>query len=236
MGVVSYVPNVQRLCERSDIDVHARTGAAAPRRSTTRALAQVLTAGSDKRTVDVVGVVTPEDERKAREELRLIHDVFKAHCCKYRPRLADDIDSLASGAAWLGAHALSLGLVDAVDTSDDYLARLERAAGVPRGFGRQNRFLGRRTRDFEVFDVVREKPKGPLTKALFGGDEDDVLAAAPTAASLRGAFPRLLCAPLAAGLRWRRALRQALSGPAVAEAVVAARTPFLAARPGAFAA
>ena len=133
MGVVSYVPNVQRLCERSDIDVHARTGAAAPRRSTTRALAQVLTAGSDKRTVDVVGVVTPEDERKAREELRLIHDVFKAHCVKYRPRLADDIDSLASGAAWLGAHALSLGLVDAVDTSDDYLARLERAAGVPRG-------------------------------------------------------------------------------------------------------
>jgi len=218
---VSYVPNVQRLCERSDIDVHARTGVAAPRRSTTRALAQVLTAGSDKRTVDVVGVVTPEDERKAREELRLIHD---------------DIDSLASGAAWLGAHALSLGLVDAVDTSDDYLARLERAAGVPRGLGRRNRVLGRRTRDFEIFDVVREKPKGPLTKALFGGDEDDVLAAAPTAASLRGAFPRLLCAPLAAGLRWRRALRQALSGPAVAEAVVAARTPFLAARPGAFAA
>ena len=33
-----------------------------------------------------------------------------------------------------------------------------------------------------------------------------------------------------------RALRQALSGPAVAEAAVAARTPFLAARPGAFAA
>ncbi|EGB10550.1 hypothetical protein AURANDRAFT_3938, partial [Aureococcus anophagefferens] len=110
VGVVSYVPNVQRLCERSEIDVHARTG--------------VLTAGSDKRTVDVVGVVTPEDERKAREELRLIHDVFKSHCVKYRPRLADDIDSLASGAAWLGAHALSLGLVDAVDTSDDYLARL----------------------------------------------------------------------------------------------------------------
>ncbi|KAH8075310.1 peptidase [Aureococcus anophagefferens] len=75
VGVVSYVPNVQRLCERSEIDVHARTGVAAPRRSTTRALAQVLTAGSDKRTVDVVGVVTPEDERKAREELRLIHDV-----------------------------------------------------------------------------------------------------------------------------------------------------------------
>ncbi|KAH8064781.1 peptidase [Aureococcus anophagefferens] len=158
VGVVSYVPNVQRLCERAR---STSTRGPASRPGVPRlAPSRGAHGGSDKRTVDVVGVVTPEDERKAREELRLIHDVFKSHCVKYRPRLADDIDSLASGAAWLGAHALSLGLVDAVDTSDDYLARLERAAGVPRGLvGETALSVGGRAT--EVFDVVREKPKGP---------------------------------------------------------------------------
>ena len=187
VGVVTYVPNVQKVLEKHDVDMH------------------LLTAGAHKRTVDVVGTVTPEDLKKANEELKLIHDAFKAHCVKYRPNLEPHIETVATGEAWLATHALSLGLVDAVATSDEYLADKAFCA--------------------DVFDLVPQKPKSPLLKMLQGGDDDvfDPGASASattlrddlaTRAPLLRAFPAVFFAPFASGLRWRRALLSALATPA----------------------
>jgi len=53
------------------------------------------------------------------EELEDTHRLFKEFVKSQRPSL--DIDKVATGEHWLGTKALELGLVDILQTSDDYL-------------------------------------------------------------------------------------------------------------------
>lgn len=105
IGVVATVPNLRRFLAERDIDV------------------EQITAGRFKRTLSLFGEITEEGRAHFQQDLEAIHQQFKAHIARYRPDL--DVDAVATGGHWTAAQALELGLVDALQISDDYL--IERA-------------------------------------------------------------------------------------------------------------
>jgi len=106
IGVIAQLPNFHRALEARGIDF------------------EQVTAGRYKRTLTMFGRNTDEDRAKLREELEDVHALFKQVVATHRPFL--DIEAVATGEHWYGSRALELKLVDAVETSDDYL---QRAAG-----------------------------------------------------------------------------------------------------------
>lgn len=103
IGVVVQVPNIQRFLNRHSVDAY------------------LFTAGEHKRTVDLIGDVTPEGKLKMQEELDAMHRAFKDHVALARPRLSDTIEQVGTGEYWLAVQAKELGLVDEIMTSDEYL-------------------------------------------------------------------------------------------------------------------
>ena len=103
IGVVAQVPNFHRLLERFDIDF------------------ETLTAGKYKRTLTLFGENTEEGRAKFMEDITRIHDQFKAHVARHRPKL--DIERVSTGEIWSGDDALALSLADELATSDEYLVR-----------------------------------------------------------------------------------------------------------------
>lgn len=110
IGVVAQLPNVNRLLKKHDIDF------------------EVLTAGEYKRTLTVFGENTEKGREKFQEDLDITHQLFKNFVSRYRPQLA--IDEVATGEVWLGVAALDKQLVDALQTSDEYLATKAKTAEV----------------------------------------------------------------------------------------------------------
>ncbi|MFI3256125.1 MAG: protease SohB [Psittacicella sp.] len=104
IGVVAEVPNIHKLLKKYDVDV------------------DVMTAGEYKRTVTLMGENTQKGKEKFQEELNETHDLFKTFVSKNRPSL--NIDKIATGEHWYGIDALSLGLIDEVSTSDDFILSL----------------------------------------------------------------------------------------------------------------
>jgi serine protease SohB len=80
-----------------------------------------LTAGANKRTLTPFSEPTPQQEAIELERLRAIHSAFKALIKQRRPNL--DIDKVADGNYWLALDAKELGLVDIIETSDEYLSK-----------------------------------------------------------------------------------------------------------------
>ncbi len=78
-----------------------------------------LTAGEKKRALTPFSEPTPEKEAVEVERLQAIHSAFKDLIMKRRPHL--DIESVADGNYWLALEAKTLGLVDLIQTSDEYL-------------------------------------------------------------------------------------------------------------------
>ncbi len=105
IGVIGQLPNFNRLLKRMDIDY------------------EMHTAGEFKRTLTMFGENSDAARGKFREELEDTHGLFKAFVAEHRPQL--DLDKVATGEHWFGSRALELQLIDAVQTSDDYL--LEKA-------------------------------------------------------------------------------------------------------------
>lgn len=103
IGVVMSVPNFNKVLKKYDVDY------------------EQLTAGKYKRTVTMFGENTDEAREKCRAELEAVHKRFKALVGRYRPNL--DLEKTATGEYWLAQDALELGLVDAIETSDDYIGR-----------------------------------------------------------------------------------------------------------------
>lgn len=102
IGVMAQIPNIHRLLKRHDIDV------------------ELLTAGQYKRTLTVLGENTDAGRDKFQSDLDTTHALFKQYVAERRPDL--DIEAAATGEIWLGTRALAMGLVDAIETSDEYLA------------------------------------------------------------------------------------------------------------------
>ncbi len=103
IGVVGALPNFHRWLKKHDIDFEQHT------------------AGTYKRTLTLFGENTEEDRQKFRDDLEAIHGQFKGFIHHYRPQL--DLERTATGEFWLGERALELGLVDQIQTSDDYLMK-----------------------------------------------------------------------------------------------------------------
>lgn len=101
IGVVAQIPNFHRLLKKNDIDV------------------EILTAGEYKRTMTLFGENTEKGRKKFTEDLELIHKDFRNYVLSHRENI--DIEQVATGEHWLATNAVAMGLVDTLQTSDDYL-------------------------------------------------------------------------------------------------------------------
>jgi serine protease SohB len=101
IGVVSEFPNFFKLLTEVGVEY------------------KQYTAGKFKRTVGQMGPITEEGETKFKEDLIAMYDLFKGHVSSHRPAL--DIERVATGEHWNGVHALELGLVDEILTSEEFI-------------------------------------------------------------------------------------------------------------------
>jgi serine protease SohB len=108
IGVVAPVPNLHRLLKKNEIDF------------------EEITAGEFKRTVSVLGEITPAGREHFREKLDTTHQAFKDHVAQCRPKV--DIARVANGDYWLAREAVSLGLVDEIMTGDALLFQARESA------------------------------------------------------------------------------------------------------------
>lgn len=106
IGVMAQLPNFNRLLKKHDIDI------------------ELHTAGEFKRTLTVFGENTDKGRRKFLEELEDTHALFKQFVAGHRPQI--DIDATATGEVWYGSQAVERALVDAVQTSDEFLLERRR--------------------------------------------------------------------------------------------------------------
>ncbi len=101
IGVVAQIPNFHRLLRKNDIDV------------------EVLTAGEYKRTLTLFAENTDKGRKKFQEDLEKIHVSFKEYVLANREQL--NINDVSTGEHWLASDAIDLQLVDALQTSDEYI-------------------------------------------------------------------------------------------------------------------
>lgn len=101
IGVLAQIPNLHRLLKKHDIDF------------------EQFTAGEFKRTVTFLGPTTDKARDKMQRDVEDMHRLFKDFVIRQRPGV--DIEKVSTGEHWPALRALELGLVDKVQTSDDYL-------------------------------------------------------------------------------------------------------------------
>ena len=101
IGVLAQIPNFNKVLKEKNIDF------------------EQFKAGDYKRTVTFFGETTDEDRQKMQSEIEQTHYLFKDFVKQQRPTL--DIEKVATGEHWFGTEALELGLIDKIQTSDDYL-------------------------------------------------------------------------------------------------------------------
>lgn len=101
IGVLAQIPNFHRLLKKNDVDY------------------EEITAGEFKRTLSVFGEITEKGRQKFSEQIEATHSLFKDFVKQYRPQL--DMQLVATGEYWYGTQAVQLGLVDEIQSSDDYL-------------------------------------------------------------------------------------------------------------------
>jgi serine protease SohB len=145
IGVVAQAPNLHRLLKKNDIDY------------------EELTAGEFKRTISILGEITPAGREHALGKIEDIHAAFRSLVAERRP--AADMARVANGDVWLASEALGLGLVDALSTGEDLLFGLKDEAWL-----------------YEVTAAVR---KSMLQQVLGRLGFEDAAALAPLAALVR---------------------------------------------------
>lgn len=101
IGVIAQLPNFNKLLKNNNIEF------------------EQLTAGEFKRTLTMFGENTEKGREKFVAELEETHHLFKQFIADHRPSL--DLNQVATGEHWFANQAISLGLVDQIGTSDDYL-------------------------------------------------------------------------------------------------------------------
>ncbi|MBK1642566.1 protease SohB [Chromatium okenii] len=101
IGVLAELPNFHRLLERHGVDF------------------ELHTAGENKRTLTLFGENTEAGRRKLQAQLTDTHQLFQTFVTTYRPQL--EMTRVATGDHWHGTQALELGLIDDIQTSDDFL-------------------------------------------------------------------------------------------------------------------
>ena len=110
IGVVAQLPNFHRLLKKHDVDY------------------EMLTAGEYKRTLTMFGENTEKGRSKFQEDLEDTHVLFKDFISSNREQV--DVEKVATGEIWYGQRALEQGLVDDVQTSDEYLTAAYKEADI----------------------------------------------------------------------------------------------------------
>ncbi len=110
IGVVAQLPNFHRLLKKHDVDF------------------EMVTAGKYKRTLTMFGENTDEGREKFVEELEDTHELFKDFITDNRDKV--DVEDVATGEIWFGTRAIEKNLVDAIETSDQYLYNLKDDADI----------------------------------------------------------------------------------------------------------
>ena len=108
IGVIAQLPNFHRLLKKNLIDF------------------EMHTAGEFKRTLTTLGENTDAGRAKFKEDLEDLHLIFKDFVKEQRPQVNTDV--VATGEVWQGEKAVEVGLVDALETSDNYLVGLYKKA------------------------------------------------------------------------------------------------------------
>lgn len=108
IGVITQLPNFNRLLKKHDIDF------------------EQISAGEYKRTLSLFGENTNKGRQKMQEEVEKAHELFKNFVATHRPIV--NIKEIATGEHWYGQQAKELRLIDDIMTSDDYL--LDASAGA----------------------------------------------------------------------------------------------------------
>ncbi|GAB5378887.1 MAG: protease SohB [Aliiglaciecola sp.] len=101
IGVIAQLPNFNKLLKKNNIEFEQHT------------------AGDFKRTLTMFGENTDQGRDKFRQELEEVHVMFKDFVSEHRDNI--NIDKVATGEYWYGSKAAELGLVDTIQTSDDFL-------------------------------------------------------------------------------------------------------------------
>lgn len=101
IGVVAELPNFHRLLKHNKVDYEQHT------------------AGEYKRTLTMFAENTEVAREKFKQELEETHLLFKQFITQNRSKL--EIEKVATGEHWYGVQALELGLIDKIQTSDDYI-------------------------------------------------------------------------------------------------------------------
>ncbi|MGS2720171.1 protease SohB [Paraglaciecola aestuariivivens] len=101
IGVIAQMPNFNKLLKKNNIEFEQHT------------------AGEFKRTITMFGENNDQGREKFKAELEDVHHMFKDFVHTHRPNL--EIAKVATGEYWYGQKAFELGLVDNIQTSDDYL-------------------------------------------------------------------------------------------------------------------
>lgn len=101
IGVLAQIPNFNELLKKHGVEFE-----------------QVFS-GEYKRTLTMFGENSEKGRKKVQQDLQETHQIFKEFVQILRPNL--DIDKVSTGEHWLGSRALELGLVDKLQTSDDFL-------------------------------------------------------------------------------------------------------------------
>ncbi|MCC7403694.1 MAG: protease SohB [Bdellovibrionales bacterium] len=101
IGVLAQVPNFHRLLKKHDVDY------------------EEITSGEYKRTVSLMGEITPKGREKFAEQITDTHRLFKDFVSKCRPQL--NLEQVGTGEHWFGERAIALNLVDELATSDEFL-------------------------------------------------------------------------------------------------------------------
>jgi serine protease SohB len=143
IGVLVQLPNVHRLLKDNKIDF------------------EMITAGEYKRTLTTFGENTDKDRQKVQEEVDEMHGLFKDFIHQFRPQL--DLVQVATGEVWTGTQALEKGLIDALDTSDEWLVAQCEEADVFGVSWEQKRKISERLS--ELFEGSLSRA---LHKALYG--------------------------------------------------------------------
>ena len=110
IGVLAQLPNFHKLLKKHDIDF------------------EQISAGKFKRTLSLFGENTEADREKLRGELEETHELFKQFVRENRAQV--DVEAISTGEHWLAKTALERGLVDALQTSDDYLSNAAASAEI----------------------------------------------------------------------------------------------------------
>lgn len=110
IGVVAELPNFHRLLRHNKVDYEQHT------------------AGEYKRTLTMFSENTDTAREKFKKELEETHELFKQFIRDNRPAL--DIDKVATGEHWYGTQALELGLIDGIETSDDFIVNAAKESEV----------------------------------------------------------------------------------------------------------